>query len=93
MNATTSAATSAAPDVVIVTLTVTNNPAKGNWTPTLKNGDKWQILRVSRHSAGHVNYHGKRQRDGKLAAFSADALRLNFKAARFLNSPAAQPKP
>lgn len=75
----------------LAVLTVKNNPAKNQWTPTLKNGDKWLILRVSRHSAGHVNYHAKRRRDGKAATFSAAALRLNFAATKFLRSPAAQP--
>lgn len=62
------------------------------WTPTLKAGDKWDILSVHTGSVpGFISYHARRQKDGRLASFSADALRLSFRAARFLKSALAKP--
>lgn len=62
------------------------------WTPTLRRGDKWEILSVRETCVpGFISYSARRVRDGKRASFSRDSLRLSFRAARFLKSPAAKP--
>lgn len=70
---------------VLATLTVTQN-----FRPTLCKGEKWDVLRVKDTGIYH-SFLMRRQKDGKTASISRDVLRLNFRAARFLQSPASQP--
>lgn len=85
MNATATTAT--AQPIAVLTC-----KERRKWTPTLKYGDKWEILKVHTGSLpGFLSYHARRVRDGMLASFSADSLRLSFHAARFLKSPLCKP--
>lgn len=73
------------PPLAVVTCTAKK------WTPTLRRGDKWEVLNARTAVGGFIMFSCRRMRDGLKAGISADALRLSFRAARFLKSSKAKP--